>query len=337
LAMTGRGLTNFQVGKPQGVDADLRAALDIFRKHNDLGAISLTHSFYAEVAAARGDTDEARRRRVELLDHYLQLPDSTFIVAARAYSRAKLAWLDGDLQQSEHYYREAEHGFGQIDRPMMLAICQGIVADFDERCGNYRAAIDNLDEAIATNDTTGLRGFNASLLARLGWVLLLDGDAGRAEVAYDRALDLARRLSNTPVIFLALAGRAVLQRRGGHAAAATEAATEALELYLAGEPRRLANRVDPRADVLAAAAVCCTELGIIAVETGAADHGVRLLGHAERLRAAAGLAVPKFQCEGLERALAQAEEMLDQQAFHAVFDAGRDGQLGQTVAYKPQR
>jgi len=156
LAMTGRGLTNFQVGKPQGVDADLRAALDIFREHNDLGAISLTHSFYAEVAAARGDTDEARRRRVELLDHYLRLPDSTFILAARAYSRAKLAWLDGDLQQSEHYYREAEHGFGQIDRPMMLAICQGIVADFDERCGNYRAAIDNLDEAIATNDTTGL-------------------------------------------------------------------------------------------------------------------------------------------------------------------------------------
>ena len=185
-------------------------------QHNDLGG-SLAHSFYAEVAAARGDTDEGRRRRVELLDHYLRLPDSSFVVAARAYSRAKLAGLDGDLQQSEHYYREAAHGFGQIDRPMMLAMCQGIVADFDERSGNYRAAIENLDEAIATNDTIGLRGFNASLLARLGWALLQDGDTGRAEVAYDRALDLARRLSNTPVIFLALAGRAVLQRTAGHA------------------------------------------------------------------------------------------------------------------------
>jgi tetratricopeptide (TPR) repeat protein len=258
------------------------------------------------------------------------------VVAARAYSRAKLAWLDGDLQMSEHYYREAAHGFGQIDRPMMLAICQGIVADFDERCGNYRAAIDNLDEAIATNDTIGLRGFNASLLARLGWVLLQDGDTGRAEVAYDRALDLARRLSNTPVIFLALAGRAVLQRRAGHAGAATAAATEALDLYLAGEPRRLANRVDPRADVLAGAAVCCTELGIVAVDTGDAAHGVTLLGHAERLRAAAALEVPKFQCEGLECALAQAAELLDPHAFQAAFDAGRDGQLGQTVAFKPQ-
>ena len=188
------------------------------------------------------------------------------MIAARAYSRAKLAGLDGDLEQSERYYREAADAFAQIDRPMMLAMCLGIIADFDERCGNYRAAIDNLDEAIATNDALGLRGFNGSLLARLGWALLQDGDSARAEVAYNRALDLARRLSNTPVVFLALAGRAVLHRLDGRNATAAEAATEALELYLAGEPRRLANRVDPRADLLAGAAVCCTELGILAVE-----------------------------------------------------------------------
>ncbi|MGZ4725142.1 MAG: BTAD domain-containing putative transcriptional regulator, partial [Ilumatobacteraceae bacterium] len=167
LALTGRGLIEFQLGKPERVDADLTAALAIFRDHHDLGAISLAHSFYAEVAAARGDIDEGRRRRLELLDHYLGLPDSTFVNAARAYSRAKLAGLDRDLAQSERYYREAADSFSQIDRPMMLAMCQGIIADFDERCGNYRAAIDNLDEAIATNDAIGLRGFNGSLLARL--------------------------------------------------------------------------------------------------------------------------------------------------------------------------
>ena len=144
-------------------------------------------------------------------------------------------------------------------------------------------------------------------------------------------------MNNTPVIFLALAGRAVLQRSAGHAGTATAAATEALELYLAGEPRRLANRVDPRAAVLAGAAVCCTELGIIAVETGDAEHAVRLLGHAERLRSAAALAVPKFQCEGLESALARAVELLDPPASQVAFDAGLDGQLGQTVAFKPRR
>ena len=58
------------------------AALAIFRDHNDLGAISLAHSFYAEVAAARGDIDEGRRRRLDLLDHYLEMPDTTFVIGS---------------------------------------------------------------------------------------------------------------------------------------------------------------------------------------------------------------------------------------------------------------
>jgi len=159
-------------------------------------------------------------------------------------------------------------------------------------------------------------------------------DASRAEVAYDRALDLAQRLSNTPVIFLALAGRAVLQRLEGRKAEASDAAIRALELYLAGEPRRLANRVDPRADLLAGAAVCCTELGIISVEAGDAEHAVRLLGHADSLRTSASLAVPRFQCDGLQRALASAAELLAPAEFQAAFDAGRNGLLGETVPFK---
>ena len=252
LALTGRGLIDFQLGKPEGVDADLRAALAIFRDHDDVGAMSLTYSFYAEVAAARGDIDEGRRRRLELLDHYLGLPDSTFVIAARAYSRAKLGGLDGDLERSERYYREAADGFAQIDRPMMRAMCLGIIADFDERCGNYRAAIDNLDEAIATNDALGLRGFNGSLLARLGWALLQDGDTARAELAYNRALDLARRLSNTPVAFLALTGRAVLHRldgrnaHGGRGGDRSARAVPRRRATPAGEPRRSARRLARR-------------------------------------------------------------------------------------------
>ncbi len=218
---------------------------------------------------------------------------------------------------------------------MMLAMCRGIIADFDERSGNYRAAVDNLDEAVATNDALGLRGFNGSLLARLGWALLQDGDSERAEVAYSRALDLARRLSNTPVIFLALAGRSVLHRLDGRHATAAEAATEALELYLAGEPRRLANRVDPRADLLAGAAVCCTELGILAVEAGHAEHAARLFGHADRLRADAGVTVPKFQCGAVGPAVEAASALLGPAAFQAAFEVGQRGHLGQSVAFKP--
>ena len=63
-----------------------------------------------------------------------------------------------------------------------------MVADFDERAGDYPAAITTLEAAIATNESL-LGGFTGSLQARLGWVLLHDGQVARAEVAYQRALD----------------------------------------------------------------------------------------------------------------------------------------------------
>ncbi len=239
------------------------------------------------------------------------------------------------LHLAGHIPVRFSEAFSQIDRPMMLAMTRGMIADFDERAGNYRDAIDNLDRAIAVNDALGLRGFNGSLSARLGWALLQVGDRERAEIAYNRALDLARRLSNTPVVFLALAGRAVLQRLAGRNATAADAATEALELYLAGEPRRLANRVDPRADLLAGAAVCCTELGILAVDAGEAASAVRLLGHANRLRGDAGVSVPEFQRDALDRALAAASAVLEPETFRSAFDEGQHGQLGQSVLFKP--
>ena len=61
--------------------------------------MALAHSFYAEQAAVRGDLDEARRRRRVVLDFYGESPDEPFAVAARTYSLAKLAILDGDLDE----------------------------------------------------------------------------------------------------------------------------------------------------------------------------------------------------------------------------------------------
>jgi predicted ATPase len=330
LALTGRGLIEFLTGSPERADADLETALATFRDRGDVPSMALAHSFYAEIAAVRGDLDEARRRRQGLLAFYSELPDDPFAVAARAYSRAKLAGLDGDLTQSEHHYRAAAEGFSQIDRPVMLSMTLGMVADFDERSGDYGAAAKRLDEAIAANGAVGLRGWTGSLFARLGWVLLHEGDLVRAETMYERALEGARRLRNAPVMFLALTGMAVVHRLHGRNAAAAAAGSEALELYRAGGPRRFRNRIDPQNDMFEGAAASSVVLAAIAAERDEPERAATLLGQAERLRADAGAQVPEFQRDDVERAREAAVAALGSAAFVAAFERG---QLGDQAAF----
>jgi hypothetical protein len=151
---------------------------------------------------------------------------------------------------------------------------------------------------------------------------------------YERALDLARRLSNTPVVFLALTGLAVLHRINGRNADAVAAGTEALDLYMLGAPRRLVNRVDPLKDALAAAAVCCAVLGSVAAEAGKGEEAAQLLGHADRLRRQAGAPVPTFRREDRDRSVAAAIEQLGQDGFTDAFERGARGQLGQDVVFR---
>jgi predicted ATPase len=293
LALTGRGLLDFLAGAVENSDADLATALEIFERHEDVASTALAHSFYAEQAAVRGDLDEARRRRREVLDFYGEAPDDPFAAAARTYSLAKLAILDGDLDAAERHYRAATQGFGHLDRPVMSSMCLGMVADFDERAGDYPAAIKALEAAIATNESL-LGGFTGSLEARLGWVLLHDGQRERAEAIYQRALDSARRVRHTMVIFQAQAGLAALHRLAGSDDPAIEAATEALELYRADGFRRFRNRIDPTKDLQAAAAVCWEVLAAIAAEQDDPERAATLLGHADDLRSESGVEVPVF-------------------------------------------
>ena len=322
LALTGRGLLDFLAGAVEHCDDDLATALEIFARHHDVDSMALAHSFYAEQAAVRGDLDEARRRRRVVLDFYGESPDEPFAVAARTYSLAKLAILDGDLDAAERHYRAATEGFGRLDRPVMNSMCLGMVADFDERAGDYAAAIKTLEAAIETNESL-LGGFTGSLHARLGWVLLHDGQWARAEAVYLRALDSARRVRHTMVIFQAQAGLAALHRLHRRDAAAVEASTEALALYQADGFRRFRNRIDPKSDLQAAAAVGCEVLAAIAAERDEPVRAATLLGHADRLRHESGVEVPAFQRDDVAGAREAALAALGADAFLAAFERGQ--------------
>ena len=327
LALTGRGLLDFQTGARTDVDADLEAALAISEDAGDDGQMSLAWSFYAEVASTRGEIDEARRRRQALLDLYLGQPDSPFVFAVRSYSQAKLAVLHGDLAGGERRYREATAHFSTIDRPVMLSMCLAIVADFDESRDDLVAAATNLEAAIRSNESLGLRGYKSSLLARLGWVLLQLGDADGAEQRYEQAIDIARWLRNRPVTMACLTGLALLHLRSGRPSQAVAMATEALELHLAGSPLRFENRIDPSVHVKVAAAACCTLIAQVAADSGEPERAARMLGHAAHYRNLAGGRLLPLQADDRARAERVARAALGDQAFAAAFSAGERSDL----------
>ena len=327
LALTGRGLLDFLAGATEHSDEDLAAALEIFERHDDDRSTVLANSFYAEQANARGDRAEARRRRLAILDFYGKSPNDSFAIAAREYSQGKLAVLDGDLVDAEVHFRAAAEGFARIDRPVMLSMTLDVVAEFDERSGDYAAAGRALDTAIATNEACGLRGFTGSLFARRGWVLLHEGELVRAEAMYQRALEGARRLGNAPVMVLALTGMAVLHRLHGRDGDATAAATEALQLFRAGHSRRFRNRVDPTHDLPVAVAACNVVLAAIAAEGNEPERAAGLLGRAERLRADAGAEVPSFLHDDEHRARQTAVAALGPAAFAACFEQALRGEV----------
>jgi predicted ATPase/DNA-binding SARP family transcriptional activator len=327
LALTGRGLLDFLAGATEHSDEDLVAALEIFERHDDDRSTVLANSFYAEQANARGDRAEARRRRLAILDFYGKSPNDSFAIAAREYSQGKLAVLDGDLVDAEVHFRAAAEGFARIDRPVMLSMTLDVVAEFDERSGDYAAAGRALDTAIATNEACGLRGFTGSLFARRGWVLLHEGELVRAEAMYQRALEGARRLGNAPVMVLALTGMAVLHRLHGHDSDATAAATEALQLFRAGHSRRFRNRVDPTHDLPVAVAACNVVLAAIAAEGNEPERAAGLLGLAERQRADAGAEVPSFLHDDEHRARQTAVAALGPAPFAVCFEQALRGEV----------
>jgi tetratricopeptide (TPR) repeat protein len=206
---------------------------------------------------------------------------------------------------------------------MMRSMCLGMIADFEERSGDFVAAIASLDAAIELNDALGLRGFNGVLLARLGWTLLHVGELERAERVSTRALDLGRRLNHTSAIFTALSVLAVLHGLQGRNDEAVVAATEALELHRAGSPRRLSNRIDPRADVATAAAACNVVLAGCAADAGHGEDAARLLGLAEALRAEADRPVPDFQAGHVADVQRAASSLVGSDTFRVAFGAGR--------------
>ena len=74
LALTGRGLIDFLAGSPEHSDEDLEAAIEIFRRYDDVESLRAGLLLLGRGPAALGDIDEARRRRLQLIDFWRRHP-----------------------------------------------------------------------------------------------------------------------------------------------------------------------------------------------------------------------------------------------------------------------
>ena len=298
--------------------------------------MALTYSFYAEVAAARGDIDEGRRRRLELLDFYLGLPDEPFVIAARAYSRAKLAGLDGDLEQSERYYREAADGFAQIDRPMMLAMCLGMVADFDERT-----------RRLPSRDRRPGRGHRDQRRARAARLQRFAAGAARLGPAPRRRHGACRdrlqpRAGPRPPAEQH-AGDLPCPRRSGRACTGSTVAT-------LRRPRRRPRRSTCTWPASLAGwrtasirAPTCSPVPRCVARCSASSPSSAVTPsrrHDCSGTPTASAAMPGCRCRRSSATTSigpprRRRQLLGPDAFQAAFELGRHGQLGQSVAFKP--
>ena len=305
LALTGRGLLDFLAGVtraqrrgPGSGARDLRAPRR--RRSRWRWRTRSTPSSPPRC----GDIDEARRRRQSCSTSTASRPDDPFAVAARVV-------LAGEARGPG---RRPRRGGACTTAPRPRASpsstgrscsrsCLGMVADFDERAGDYPAAITRArgrhrDQRRRCSAASPGRCWPAS-----AGCCSTRARSARAEAAYQRALDVGSpgaphdRSSSCP--------RRHGRRCTGSTAATTTRSRRPPRRWSSTGPadlRRFRNRVDPKTDLQAAAAVCCVVLAAIAAERDDPERAATLLGQAERLRADAGVEVPAFQHDDVDQA-----------------------------------
>ncbi len=286
-------------------------------------------------AAVRGDLDEARRRRLErarLLRRVARRPVRDR--GARRTRRRSSPILDGDLDGSRAHYRAATEGFARIDRPVMNSMCLGMVADFDERAGDYAAADHDAGGGDRDQRRRLLGGFTGSLLARLGWVLLHDGRAGsgrdglpararRGPPRAQHAGDVPRPRPGWP----SCTGSTVATTPRSRLATEAARALPGRRAPPVPEPHR-----PPARPAGAGAAVCCAVLGVLAAEAGRrgasgdACSGTPSDSAARPARRRAGVPARRRR-PGSRRG----EAALGRDAFLAAFELGRRGELDEVA------
>jgi len=251
LALVGGDLT--------GLGRDGTRSAQIFRELGDQWGELQTVSPLAALAEIKGAYEDAKRRQYEGLRMARELGLEAE-VSARLSGLGRLALLARDFGRARDLHEQArriaaEQGYkyGEIHSEMGIALGARRSGDLD----GAEAHLLHIRDGYA--DVSSPAGDHL-LLAELGFVAELRGDAHAAAAHHLAGLEIARTLAEPRALALSLEGLAGAATLPGDAAAATRAATllgaAAAARHRAGAPLPPAERADvDRISVAARAAL----------------------------------------------------------------------------------
>lgn len=230
-----------------------------------------------------------------------------------------LAAARGDYQQARMYFQEALALRRELGDKRGIAQSLLNLGNLAGERGDYKTARDLFEESLALRRELGDERGVARSLQNLGAVAREEGDYTQAADLCQNALAVARMVGDQETVAMAMIGLGILARHQGQ---------DERALALLRESLRQFNRLGDRREI----AECLELLAGLAGVRGHPDQAVRLLGAADALIEATGLApgpVERYQYESNRAGL---EAQLGEIKFATAWSEGRKLSLQQAVA-----
>lgn len=307
--------------------------------------------------------------QIDVLAQVVAEVDDPWITAVTDLVQGELLQYRGQPETAERSFLRAADAFERQGDQFGYALAVTEASEIAEMVGDYDRAAEMLRHGLAIADEVGFSGHPLAMRARLANLEILRGDLDTAESIHRELLDDPRATGMHWIQAMALIGLAAVERRRGELDAASVHlerawalsrtqtvpymraiasvargyladqrgdATRALEIQREGlrtavllrHPRGVAYSIEGVAGALA-----------LAGDLARAGLGARLLGAADRLRAASGGPMPAGERFDVDRAEARLRAVLGDGGFEACFAAGAatdvDGLIDELMAVAP--